>query len=90
VPAASPNRPLMLELQALCRDAANRRLVPRTDSCTATNSTLLFNHLVGAGEQWKKDRWTECLLIRPLATANSRELGCYWLGSCLCGNPHRQ
>jgi hypothetical protein len=37
------------------RTAANRRGVPKAESCTAANSTLL-DHLVGAREQRRRDR----------------------------------
>jgi hypothetical protein len=52
VPAAPARSPLSPALQASCRNAANRRLGPGPDSCTAA-TVQLFDHLVGADEE----RW---------------------------------
>jgi hypothetical protein len=46
--AASPDRPLLRQLQASCRTAANRRCVPEPDSCGAEEPIALFDDLVGA------------------------------------------
>jgi hypothetical protein len=60
VSAASADRPLSPALQASCGIAANRRWGPIAASRTATIAPL-FNDLVGAGEQRKRDGQPERL-----------------------------
>jgi hypothetical protein len=59
--AASPDRPLLRQLQASCRTAANRRCVPEPDSCGAEEPIALFDDLVGAAKQRDGDHKPERL-----------------------------
>jgi hypothetical protein len=57
--ATSNDSPVLLQLRAPCRTAANRRRGPGPDSCSATNA--LFDYLVGTGEERLGDREADCL-----------------------------
>src|SRR5216684_213219 len=49
--------PPIATINRTCRQVGS---VPCADSCTAANTTSLFNHLVSAGEQRGRDSEAEC------------------------------